>query len=92
MRERLLCRPGNRSVEDAVYMMDSIRPGKWEAGASHAEPELRPTGGFIIIDGRQGGTLSVAALKAAKKQGSFSIRKFSRFVFREVIQRAVAVA
>jgi hypothetical protein len=36
-------------------MIDSKRQGKWEAGASHAEQELRPTTGvFFIIDGPQG--------------------------------------
>ncbi len=32
----------------------ALSSGLWEAGASHAEPELRPTtGGFVMIDGPQ---------------------------------------
>ncbi len=55
VRERLRCRPGSRSSEDAMQMPDYIRPGKWEAGASHAELDLRLTKrGFIIIGGPQG--------------------------------------
>ncbi len=48
-RERLPGWQNTRSLENAVKTIDSKRQGKWEAGASHAEPELRPTtSGFAI--------------------------------------------